>query len=681
VDVGGTFTDIVCHDAATGRQISAKVLSTPERPAEAVLQGLRQLASEGILPAALGDVVHGTTLVSNALIQRKGALTGLLTTAGFRDVLETRTEKRYDMYDFNARLPEPLVPRWLRLGVVERIDDRGAILTALDEASVAQAAEWLAAAGVESVAVCLLHAYRNPQHERRVGELLEAAGLRVPISLSFDVAPMIREYPRLSTTVANAYVRPLMEGYLGGMRTALQAAGCHRSTHVLVSGGVITEEMAARVPIRMVDSGPAAAALGAALQARLAGRSAALSFEMGGTTAKFCLIDGGQPVMARTFEVAQVERFRKGSGHLIALPALDMIEIGAGGGSVAWIDGTGLIKIGPQSAGADPGPACYDRGGARPTVTDANLLLGYLDSRRPLAGSVKLSVERATGAMAKLADAAGMSVIECAWAVHEIVTENMVNAAREHLAEHGHDPRKRTLVASGGAGPSHAIQFAVRLGVGEVLWPIGAGVSGAQGALAGPLSFDFVQTYMARLTDLDLAHLNRLLGELEARGVELLGRAGVPTEEITIQRFCEMRYVGQTHERTVPVPDGPLGTPELDEIRHAYSQEYERLYRHPDLGYDLEAVNWRVFVSGPRPEPPVARAPRTDRAISPAGHRPVYLPERRDFVDCPVWDRTVLGSRAVSGPAIIEESSSSLVLLPGFRAAPVESGALLVTAV
>jgi N-methylhydantoinase A/oxoprolinase/acetone carboxylase beta subunit len=681
VDVGGTFTDVVCHDPSTGHQLTAKILSTPDDPAKAVLEGVRELMEAGAVSSAeLGDVVHGTTLVSNALIQRTGAVTGLLTTAGFRDILETRTEKRYDMYDFNARLPEPLVPRRRRLGIIERLDETGAPLVPLDEASVVTALARLKEAKVESIAVCLLHAYRNPEHELRIRDLLKSLGVEVPVSLSCEVAPMIREYPRLSTTVANAYVRPLMTRYLEGVRQALAAVGFRRSSHVLVSGGVITEAVAARVPIRMVDSGPAAAALGAAAQARLAERPVALSFEMGGTTAKFCFIDRGEPTLTNGFEVARVDRFRKGSGHLIALPALDMMEIGAGGGSIAWLDRTGLLKVGPQSAGAVPGPACYDRGGQAPTVTDANLLLGYLDPERLLGGAVKLSRDRARETIERVASRVGMSVMECAWAIHEIVTENMVNAAREHVAEHGRDPRKASLVASGGAGPSHAVRFAERLGSLEVIWPSGAGVSGALGALVAPLAFDLVRTYVTLLSNLDLAYLNRLLGDLEQEGTALLLQAGVRPEHITTRRSCEMRYVGQTHELPISVPGGLLGPDGVDELRRTYGREYERLYRHPDLGYELEAVNWRVFVSSGRPDPPIAVPTEASRAAELVRHRRAFFPECKDLVDCPVWTRSsVMARDSVVGPAIIEDTTSSLVVPPGFHATPGRHGALLVT--
>jgi N-methylhydantoinase A/oxoprolinase/acetone carboxylase beta subunit len=670
IDVGGTFTDVVFHDESTGEFHVRKVLTTPDDPAAGLLSGVRWILEHfGMSADEIGQLTQGTTLVSNALIERRGARTGLITTRGFRDVLETRTEKRYDLYDFNAKLPDPLVPRQLRLSVTERIDDRGGVVVPLDVNDVERALQALLAEGVESIAVCFLHSYINPDHERRVREIIERLAPHVDVSLSSDVAPQIREYPRLSTTVANAYVRRLIGRYLDRTRTALSDLGLARPTYVMVSGAVVTEEVARATPVRLVDSGAAAGAVAAGFYGGMAGRDRIISFEMGGTTAKFCFVDDGQASFSNEFEVARVDRFRKGSGLAIALPALDLVEVGAGGGSIAWIDELGLLRIGPSSAGANPGPACYGLGGDQPTVSDANLLLGYLNATYFLGGEMELDVERAREAVTTIATKLAMEDAEAAWGIHEVVTENMVNAARAYVAEEGRDPRSYTLVAFGGAGPAHAVEFARKLGIGEVIVPWAAGVGSAVGSLSAPLGFDFVRTYIVRLDELDLGAVNSLIHEMEDQGRTLLRAAGVAQKEITLQRYCNMRYVGQTHEIRVPLPIGNFGLREVELMREAYAQEYERLYQHPVLSYQLECINWRVFVSGPTPFLHVEKhglMEGSDPRSALKERRPVYFGARGTVPDCPIYDRyRLLPGVQVLGPAIVEERESTVVIPPG----------------
>ncbi len=673
VDIGGTFTDLVWVDDATGAVKVGKLLTTPKDPSQAVEQGVvTLLADAGGAAAEVRSVIHGTTLATNALIERKGARTGLLTTAGFRDAVEIGHEGRYDMYDIFIDSPAPLVPRHLRLEVTERMAADGRVLVPLDDGSARAAIARLRDAGAEAIAICLLHAYRNPVHERALEQLCAELAPGVPVSTSSEVVPEIREYERTSTTCGNVYVMPLMARYLDDLERKLHDLGIPGHFYIMLSsGGVATPATAKRVPIRLVESGPAAGALAAARMARELGEPKLLSFDMGGTTAKACVIDKGEPLLAREFEVARADRFKKGSGLPVRVPCIEMIEIGAGGGSLARVDRMGLLKVGPDSAGADPGPACYASGGQVPTVTDADLLLGYLDPGFFLGGRMRLDVEAARRAVEeKVARPMGLTTTEAAWGIHRVVNENMAAAARVHGIERGKDLRAYPLFAFGGAGPVHAWQVGRILKVPRVLVPFGAGAMSAYGLLAAPLAFDFVRTATQRLDAADWTQINALFGEMEEEGRAVLRRAEVDATDITIRRTAEMRYTGQGHEVEVEVPAGTLSVASLATITANFEAAYRALYSRTPLGVPIEALNFRVVVSGPVPEisvsGPKSGAPAARVALAPKSTREAYFPEARGYVDTPVYDRYALQpGAAFQGPAIIEERESTTVAGPG----------------
>ena len=671
VDIGGTFTDLVWVDEATGAVRVGKLLTTPKDPSQAVEEGVVTLLHEaGAGAAAVRALIHGTTLATNALIERKGARVGLLATAGFRDAVEIGREGRYDMYDLFIDPPVPLVPRQLRVEVTERVLADGSVLRPLDPVQARAAIAELGTLGVEAIAICLLHAYRNPAHERTLAALCAEILPAVPVSCSSDVVPEIREYERTSTTTANVYVMPLMARYLDDLERKLQELGVPGRLYVMMSaGGIATPETAKRVPVRLVESGPAAGALAAARSARQVGLDRLLSFDMGGTTAKACVIDRGEPLLAREFEVARADRFKKGSGLPIRVPVVELIEIGAGGGSVARVDRMGLLKVGPDSAGADPGPACYGAGGQEPTVTDADLLLGYLDADFFLGGRMRLDVEAARRAIeTRVAQPMGLSVTEAAWGIHRVVNENMAAAARVHGIERGKDLRGYPLFAFGGAGPVHAWQVGRILRVPRVLVPHGAGALSAYGLLAAPLAFDFVRTAPQRLTAADWELINRLFQEMEAEGRRILRGAGVPDVEVTVRRSAEMRYFGQGHEVDVEIPTGILTEASLAPITSSFETAYRLLYSRTPMGVPLEALNWRAVISGPAPDLTITSGLETGAGTKPTPkkHRAAYFPEAGGYVETPVYDRYRLDlSARFAGPAIVEERESTTVIGPG----------------
>jgi len=676
VDIGGTFTDLVWVDDATGAVQVGKLLTTPKDPSQAVEQGVVTVLNDaGSLAADVRSLIHGTTLATNALIERKGARTGLLTTAGFRDAVEIGREGRYDMYDLFIDQPSPLVPRHLRLEVSERMLADGRVLTPLDPASARAAIERLRGAGVEALAICLLHAYRNPAHERALRDICAELLPGVPVSCSSDVVPEIREYERTSTTCANVYVMPLMARYLDDLERKLHDLGIPGNFYIMLSaGGVATPDTAKRVPIRLVESGPAAGALAAARMARELGEPKLLSFDMGGTTAKACVIDGGEPLLAREFEVARADRFKKGSGLPIRVPCIELIEIGAGGGSLARVDRMGLLKVGPDSAGADPGPACYAQGGKVPTVTDADLLLGYLDPGFFLGGRMRLDVDAARQAVEDtVGRTMGLAVTEAAWGIHRVVNENMAAAARVHGIERGKDLRAYPLFAFGGAGPVHAWHVGRILKVPRVLVPFGAGAMSAYGLLAAPLAFDFVRTASQRLDTADWSQINRLYEEMEAEGRAILQNAAVADRDVRIRRTAEMHYTGQGHEVEVELPPGRLSAASLGVIVERYEAAYRALYSRVPLGVPIEALNFRVVVSGPVPDISVSGSrpdavPAAATTPAPKGRRQAYFPEAGGYVDTPVYDRYALNpGAAFAGPAIVEERESTTVIGPDAR--------------
>jgi N-methylhydantoinase A len=670
VDIGGTFTDLLLLDERTGEMIIGKILTTPGDPSVAVIQGLQALLTERQLdPTAVSATIHGTTLITNAIIERKGAKTGLITTQGFRDALEIGREKRYDIYDIFLENPEPLVPRALRREVAERLDETGRVLVPLNRMEVFDAVQDLLRAGVEALAVVLLHSFRNPAHERIIREVVEAEFPALTLSLSSDVMPEIREFERTSTTVANVYVKPIARRYLNKLRVEVQQLGFPGDLYIMLSnGGITTCETASEYPIRLIESGPAAGALAAGFYSQLKGLDHVISFDMGGTTAKICLIDQGQPLVTTEFEVARVYRFKKGSGLPVKVPVIEMIEIGAGGGSLARIDELGLLKVGPESAGADPGPACYGLGGSEPTVTDADLVLGYLDPQYFLGGKMQLDRARAEEAIRKrVAEPLGVDLTRAAWGMHDVVNENMTNAARIHLVERGRDQRRYGLIAFGGAGPVHAYRVAEKLKLRQIICPPAAGVASAFGFLVAPMAFDFVQTYLSTLRGINFAHLNTIFAEMEARGRALLRQAGVLDGAMTVSRSADMRYLHQGFEINVPVEDGRLDPDDIPHLQANFDRAYERLYKRLNPNVDVEALNWRVIVSGPRPTIRVKqvehRAPPTDATSR--GARPAYFPEASGYVSCQVYDRYQLApGMTIRGPAIIEERESTVVVAP-----------------
>jgi N-methylhydantoinase A len=669
VDIGGTFTDL-CIAEGESTVAVGKTLTTPHDPSQAVETVL--VETLGGLGASLADVeliVHGTTLVTNAIIERRGSPTALLTTGGFRDSIEIGRERRYELYDVLLELPRPLVPRHLRFDVPERTLADGSVAVALDEGRVERLAHELDEAGIEAVAVSFLHSFTNPAHEERARDAVLRAAPDMRVSLSSEVVPEIREYERSSTTVANVYVQDLVNSYLSDLSGRLERLGFAGRLYVMLSsGGIATVETACRFPIRMLESGPAAGALAAATFGRASDEQDLLSFDMGGTTAKLCVIEDGVPLVAADFEVDRVYRLKRGSGLPVKLPVIDMIEIGVGGGSLAGVDALGLLKVGPRSAGADPGPVCYGRGGEQPTVTDADLVLGYLDPGFFLGGRMGLDVDAARAAIEReVGSKLGLSVEEAAWGIHTIVNENMANAARVHAVERGKDPKALPLFAFGGAGPVHATGVAAALGSPAVVAPRAAGVMSAFGFLTAPLAFDFVHSWRCELDDADLAEVNGFLAEMEAQGVALLTEAGLAPDEIEHERFAEMRYIGQGHEVRVPLPPGELR--DVDDLIERYEREYDRLFgrRGPPVG--VEAITWRVVSSGPRPQIQSTNGASPAGAEPQRGRRAAWFPSLGGFADTPVYDRYALAAgHTFDGPAIVEERESTLVVGPGQRA-------------
>jgi len=669
-DIGGTFTDFILYDAEKGEVVLHKALTTPHDPSQAALAGLEDLvAMRGIGFADVAEMVHGTTLVTNAVIERKGARLGLITTRGFRDNLEMGAEQRYDIYDLFVAFPEPLAPRNLRLEVDERIDARGHVVEALDEASVERAARALAGAGCTAIAVSFLHAYANPAHERAAAAIIRRLFPAIAVSLSSEVVAEMGEYQRTVTTCANAYVQPLMATYLEKLETDLRRRGFAGDLRLMHSaGGLVSVETARAFPIRLLESGPAGGGLATALFGRLAGKDDVISFDMGGTTAKACMIEDGRAEVAPMMEAARVHRFTRGSGLPIKSPVIEMIEIGAGGGSIAAIDEVGLLKVGPHSAGSDPGPACYGMGGTRPTVTDANLVLGYYDPAFFLGGRMKLDLEAARQAVKTVADPLGLSIEQAALGIHKVVVESMAAAARVHLVEKGNDPRKYAMVGFGGAGPAHAADVARVMGVREVIIPPASGAASALGFLAAPLSFDGVRSCRIEFRDgFDAAAINRLLHDLEDDGRKRLAEADVAATAVTVERVADMRLVGQMHDIAVALPAGDLSAATLPALREAFASAYAARYTEVFEGARIEAVNFRVRCAGPTPVLSLkGAAGGAEGASTVKGTRRAWF--EGGAVDTQVYDRYALRpGDVIAGPAIVEERESTTVIAPGDR--------------
>lgn len=668
VDVGGTFTDFVLVDEKRDLIFTGKRLTTPEDPGLAITDGLERLVSEsGTSVPELDAVVHGTTLVANTIIERKGAKVGLITTKGFRDSLEMGREIRYDLYDLFFEKPEPLAPRFLRQPVDERIDAKGNVLRPLDENTLGAAAEKLVAEGVEAIAICFMHAYANDAHERQAKEILDAKYPDMPITTSTEVAPEIREYERANTACANAYVLPLMQRYLGDLSQKLSDQGLKQPLYLMQSGGGIASVTRGQAaPIHLIESGPAAGATAGAFYGRLTGTERVISFDMGGTTAKMCLIEEYEPEHAHEFEAGRVRRFKKGSGLPLKVPVIDLIEIGAGGGSLARVDNMGLLKVGPDSAGSEPGPVCYGLGGTQPAVTDADLLLGYLSPEYFLGGEMDLDLGLVKDAVEeKLANVTGLSVEEVAAGIHSIVNENMASATRMYIAEKGRDPRRYALIASGGAGPVHAYGMAKLLKISRVICPLGAGVLSALGFLVAAPGTDSVRSYVSRLENLDWDRLNRLFREMEEEAMAQIVEAGADPATVTMRRRADMRYSGQGFEIDVPVPDGEMDGSAADVMRQSFLDKYQELFGRQIDDLPIEALTWRIYASGPTPNVELNFAgQQIDEEPSDKGERQVYFPET-GYATCRIYNRYALKpGDSFRGPAVIEERESTAVAGP-----------------
>ena len=686
IDIGGTFTDLVVYDHAGGRQWSRKVLTTHDDPARAVASGVEALLrSGGVDPAGIGRVVHATTLFTNALIERQGAPTGLITTAGFRDTLEIARERKFELYDLAIARPEPLVPRDRRLEVDERVKADGTVKRRLDRRQVAARARQLVEGGVTSIAVVFLHAYANPAHEAEAVRVIGRSHPGIAVTASHEVAAEIREYERASTTVANAYIKPLAGRYLALMAERLAALGLPAPLLLMLSSGGLTHVAEAeRTPVQMLESGPAAGALAAAFFGREDSGGNLLAFDMGGTTAKLSLVDAGEPLTAYSFEAARQKRFVEGSGLPIRISTIELIEIGAGGGSIAHVDEIGLLKVGPRSAGSHPGPAAYGLGGSEPTVTDADFLLGYLNPEYFAGGEVTVDLPAARAAVERLATRIGLPPIETAWGIHDVVNENMAGAARVHVAERGRDPRDYALLCTGGAGPVHAYYVAAKLGLGRVICPPSAGVASALGLLVAPARVDRVATIGLRLDRDDLGALETAFRRLEDEARAVLADTGLPLETAVVRRLADGRFLGQGFDLVVTLPAGPYdGT---EETRRRLAAAFEEAYREkfsltpPDV--PVEFINVRVAVRAPvAGADVVVKGPVGGGAASATkGARPAYFPEAGGFVDTAVYDRYRLrAGDEVSGPAVVEEEGSTLVIGPGGRATVAPSGNIVVT--
>ncbi len=679
VDIGGTFTDVVMIDATSGTVVVDKTLTTPSAPLEGVRAGLRQLlAKAGVQPAEItAPIVHATTLITNALIEGKIGRAGVVTTAGFGDTLTIRSEHRYDMYDLQIEFPEPPVPRERVVELHERTDPQGTVVESPDAAGLAAITEALRAQRVESVGVCLINAYANPANERIVAEHLRRE-LGVPVCISAEVSPQIREYPRMITTACNAATMPVIGPYLDELQKWLASEGFGSSVLMMLSnGGVVAADDAARFPIRLVESGPAAGALAGSWFARRMGEERLLCFDMGGTTAKSCLISHAEPELTNTFEVARIYRFKKGSGFPVSVPSVDLVEIGAGGGSQARVDDLGLLKVGPESAGADPGPACYGRGGTKPAVTDADLELGMLDPSFFLGGDMALDLDAARLALGSVADRLSLSASDTAAGIHELVNQNMAASSRIHAVEQGADLRGITVLAFGGAGPVHACGVAELLESPRVVFPVNASVLSAFGTLVSPVRIDLARSMVRPLAAVTAAERDALLDELRAEGRRVLAAAGVGAERVRFRYGLDTRYLGQGNEITLWVGEGDEWPATDAEVHALFDADYERIYglTIPDVG--IEAVTWRLsaFALADQVEPVSAAG---TGVATPHRTRSVRFHRSAPAVETPVYRRPELGAgQVVAGPAIIEERETTAVIRPGWTVTVAADGSLI----
>jgi N-methylhydantoinase A len=671
IDIGGTFTDFVLLNETDSSLYFGKTLTTYPDPSDGIITGTKEVLATYNVPASeVHTIVHGTTLVTNAVIERKGAKTGLITTKGFEDVLEIGRELRYDIYDIFLTMPEPLVPPELRVGVFERMGPKGEVIEVLNKSHIVPAIERLQKEGVRSVGVCFLHSFMNPAHEQAVGWILKERFPQMYFSLSSEVMPEIREYERASATVMNAYVQPITDDYLQKLRRRLkEECGFQGVINIMISSGRLTTVDGARkMPIQLLESGPAGGTMAGVFFGKLTNRTDLLAFDMGGTTAKASMILDSKPEITNQFEAARVRRFKKGSGLPVRIPVIDMIEIGAGGGSIAHIDHLGLLKVGPESAASQPGPACYGRGGTKPTVTDADVVLGYLNEDYFLGGTMKLDVEAAHRAISThIAEPLGISIDEAALGLKRVVDENMAGAARVHILEKGYDPRRFSMMAFGGAGPVHAYNVARLLMSPQLIIPVGAGVTSALGFLVSPVASEAIRSYVCPLDAMDWAKVNALMHEMEHEGFEFLRQAGVRPEDGSVSRVADMRYVGQGHEITVSIPNGELTSASVADIAERFTKEYEFRYNRSITDVRMETVTWRVVVSAKAPHITPNQQMNQGGGGALKGHRAVWFPAEQGratvLAETPVYSRYLLNAGdTFEGPAIIEEMESTTVV-------------------
>ncbi len=668
VDIGGTFTDVALEIGDVVH--TGKVLTTPRAPEQAVMQGIATVLEQAkVTPAQVGLMIHGTTLATNTIIERKGARTALVTTAGFRDALDMGYEHRFEQYDLYMEKPKALVPRYLRLPVKERVNAAGEVLTELDEDSVKALIPTLKQYDVESVAIGFIHGYANPQHEQRTAQLLHEALPSLWMTLSSEVCPEVREYERMSTVCANAYVQPMMASYLQDLSLELQNKGFECPLFLMMSGGGLTTiDTAKRFPIRLVESGPAGGAILASHIATECALDAVLSYDMGGTTAKICLIDDGQPQTSRTFEVDRQYRFIKGSGLPVRIPVIEMVEIGAGGGSIARADTMGRVHIGPDSAGSEPGPACYDRGGDNATVTDADLVLGKIAADGFAGGSLSLAADKATSALENgIGASLDMTSSLLAFTVSEMVDDNMSNAARVHAVELGKDLERRALVAFGGAAPLHACRIAEKLGMDRVIVPTGAGVGSAIGFLRAPVAYEVVRSRYFRLRDFDMNTINGMFTSMHEEALEIVRQGARTGEPLVERRIAYMRYVGQGHEIVVTLPNRDLVPDDAKTLKQSFDDAYKVHFGRIIPSMEVEVLTWALTLStAPRPAPGAASslsAPSIEDAPHPQGTRSLFDAERVEFVEVPVYARDALRpGHKVEGPAVVVEAQTTTVV-------------------
>jgi len=667
-DIGGTFTDFVLLNDQTGEIKTGKCLTTPQDPSDAVEEGIRALeATTPDFVGKLDELIHGTTLVINSIIERKGAKTGLITTKGFKDVLEIGREIRYAPYDIFAEFPEPLIPRRLRVEVDERIRSDGSVLKALDPEDARKAVRTLLDMGVESIAVCLLNSFENPTHEHMVLEIIEKEAPGISTSISYHVLPQIKEYERTSTTVTNAYVKPLTGRYLSKLAGRLSSIGFKGKLFIMLSsGGVTSVETAAEFPVRIIESGPTAAVIAGQYYGKHFNIPEMFCFDMGGTTAKSCLIQKGVAGVVPTFEVGRVQRFMKGSGLTIQVPVVDLMEIGAGGGSIAKISKLGTLQVGPESSGAAPGPICYGRGGTEPCVTDADLLLGYLDENYFLGGEMKLDKEGAKrGVEEKIAKPLGVSFIQAVWGIHDLINETMAAAAKTHIAEKGGNPKIVTIAAFGGAGPVHAYGLAKKLGSPRMLIPPNAGVGSAMGFFTAPRAFDLLRSHKISLSASNFQEIENIFKGLEADAGKILKKEAAD-DVIRYERSLDMRFVGQGSEVNVPIQAEDFTRFKKEEVRRLFDNTYEKLYGRTYPESEVEFINFKVRASLPErllQLPKLERKPGHTLTSAVKGQRLAYSPITRDFIPYTVYDRYKLSpGDTFQGPAIIEEKESTLIV-------------------